>query len=102
MQEKKLNEIQEGMLMGETISYPEGRILIDRGDVLTGEKIDELKAENILSVYVEDDLFFVEKFKHIDERVEAKFKEFADNPVMRHIASLAKHYLKSRFKKSLR
>ena len=102
MQEKKLDEIQEGMLTGETISCSEGRILIARGDVLTGEKIDELKAKNIQSVYVEDDLFLVEKFKHINERVEAKFKEFSDNPVMQHIASLAKSYLKCRFEKGLK
>jgi hypothetical protein len=96
MQEKKPDELMEGMILADNCSYGQGSLLIAKGAVLRDVNIADIKARNIQAVFVEEDGSFIKKFKEIEERVDEKFKKFSQHPVMSHIAGLAKNYLKTR------
>ena len=98
MPSKNINELKEGMVIEKNVVGRGGGILFPQKTILDKEDIETLKFNGIQSVEIADNVDFINKFKEIDERVDKKFQVFADQPIMQHIAILAKSYLKSKVK----
>jgi hypothetical protein len=100
MDEKKVSELQEGMITIKEVYFGDRQVLIPRRTILTKEHIALLVAHRIESVCVSENIDFVQRFQEINERMDRKFSAFQDNPLMRHIADVAQKYFKEKIIKS--
>lgn len=100
MEEKKVSELQEGLITMKEVYFGDRQVLVGRRTILTLELIARLAAHGIDSVCVSEDVDFVQRFRMINERVDKKFSVFGNNPLMRRIAGVAKRYFKEKIVKS--
>jgi len=100
---KKVEELKEGIVLAKDIVNDDGLLLVTKGTVLDDKLLSLLKARGIKWVYVDISGInqtlspeLEEEYKKIVERIDTKFKEFSEHPVMMRISNAAKEYWKTK------
>lgn len=93
-----INNAKKDMITAEGLLSPGGRLLLQKGTVLTANIIKRLKSDGILTLSIQDagqhndekaSLFLADDM----EAVERRFSDVRDNPIMEEILCAVKEYL---------
>ena len=98
---KSFDELQTGMVVGEDVTDSYGYIIVERGTVLNATHLVLLQEKGISHVPIEENpptknqQFLKRELHEIENRINKKFEPHKKNPIMQHIASMAKQYLQT-------